>query len=346
MSRTVLITLQSLILLLVSATANGNAANLDDAIKIYYAGLPDQAIAILKPLAQSGDIEAQLLLGNMLHSLSRSVTAKSQDDPVTWYQMAAAQGSAEANYLLGVTYHNRWATSQEMDSNSKAIAYYETALKLGNKTAQGPLVQLKYRNKTATKNKPVAKPESIEAPEEKIPEIIAASKADLPKEIEVPNAVPEIEIEPLEPMPEVIVEQTIEEIIENEDIAANKIFSDKSDEVLRKVDLLDLVTECKNFTQAGFMYYAESIKNAHLTGSATIRSILPYAGSDDTLTVHLTKKILNVELLLVLSGVPEAVGKRLEKSAIYSISGIVGEAQKTPHNCEINLAYEPIKLVG
>lgn len=353
MSRIISIALNSLILglLIVSTSVNASNAKLADAIKVYYSGLPDQAIAMIMPLAQSGDSKAQLLLGNILHSLSRSDTSNPQENPVTWYQMAAAQGSSEANYLLGVIYHNRWTESQEKDSNAIAIAYYETAAKLGNKAAQGPLIQLKYRDKKTSgkfsqKNN---KPKAVEAPAQKVVMPIATEKVETPEETAIleAEAVATIEIVE-EPLPAVtVVEATVEEkeilsIARGNTGGADEV----ADKILNQVDLQDVITECQNYTPTGFGYYAESINGAHLTGSATILSIVSDAKSDDGLTINLVKKQFNIELLLSVKSVPRAVGKRFKKSTIISISGIVLHAEKAQQDCKIDLTFKPIKLEG
>jgi hypothetical protein len=355
MRRTISIAINTLILgfLLVSTTVNASSAKLAEAIEVYYSGLPDQAIAMIIPLAQSGDSKAQLLLGNILHSLSRSDTGSPQKDPVTWYQMAAAQGSSEANYLLGVIYHNRWAKSQEKDSDTIAIAYYETAAKLGNKAANGPLIQLKYRDKkTAKKASPKntkAKLKTVEAPTQKVVMPIATEKIETSEETAVIKAEVVEAIEILEePLPTAtVVEATAEEKEILAIALANSAGADGvADERLRQVDLQDVVTECKNYTKTGFGYYAESINGAHLTGSATILSIEPDTESDNSLSINLVKKQLGIKLLLSLKAVPSAVGNRLKKSEIIGISGIVRHAQKAQKHCEINLTFKPIKLEG
>ena len=333
MSRTILNVLNTLILglLVVSTTINASSAKLADAITVYYSGLPDQAIAMITPLARSGDSKAQLLLGNILHSLSRLNTSDPQKDPVTWYQMAAAQGSPEANYLLGVIYHNRWTESQEKDSDTIAIGYYETAAKLGNKAAHGPLIQIKYRDKNVHKKVSPAKIKSklkaveVEVPTQKITLPIAIEKVESTKETAV------------------LKTDTVSttEIL---DLAQNN--ANEPDDVLRHVYLQDVVTECKKYTQAGFGYYAESIDGAHLTGIATIRSIEPDTESNDSLTINLVKKQIDIELLLSIKGVPSATGKRLKMSDVFGVSGIVRHAQMAQKNCEIELDFKPIKLEG
>jgi hypothetical protein len=44
---------------------------MDEAVKRYYAGFPEEAISMIKPLALSGNVDAQYLLGNILYSLSK-----------------------------------------------------------------------------------------------------------------------------------------------------------------------------------------------------------------------------------------------------------------------------------
>jgi TPR repeat protein len=63
-----------------------------------YAG----AMAIWQPLAEQGDVNAQLLLGS-IYDLGQGVP---QDDAeaVKWYERAATQGSAKGQYQLGAVY--------------------------------------------------------------------------------------------------------------------------------------------------------------------------------------------------------------------------------------------------
>jgi hypothetical protein len=141
------------LLLVYSNLLFASSADIDSAVGKYAAGHPDQAIEILRPLAASGNAEAQYLLGNIIYALS-ATTAADSGDAVTWYKMAAAQDSAEASYALGVIYANQWLTSQDPQHARLAEIYYQKAADLGYEQALGPLMQIATQNRTG---KPASK---------------------------------------------------------------------------------------------------------------------------------------------------------------------------------------------
>ena len=118
---------------------------LASAVQLYYAGRPDQAINAIKSMALAGDVEAQLTLGNILYGLSQANQHMEFEDSIIWYDMAAAQGSAEANAALGVIHHNQWIKSRSNEDAAMAIAYYERAIELGDTNAEVHLSKLRRR---------------------------------------------------------------------------------------------------------------------------------------------------------------------------------------------------------
>ena len=146
-------TCSTLLLLLFSNLLIAASAEIDKAVEKYHAGHPDQAIAILKPLAASGDSDAQYLLGNIIYGLARSSNLTRTEDAVTWYKMAAAQDSPEASYALGVIYANRWLKSKDPQHAGLAEAWYQKAVDLGHEQALGPLMTIAAQNR---KDKPAS----------------------------------------------------------------------------------------------------------------------------------------------------------------------------------------------
>jgi hypothetical protein len=120
---------------------------LDQAVKKYYAGYPDEAIAMIRPLASAGDAEAQYLLGNILFTLSNAGKLKTQEDPARWYRMAAKQDSALAIYALGVIHNNRWLQSHRDEDLRLAESNFQKALDLGVQKAQTALTRLSAHKK-------------------------------------------------------------------------------------------------------------------------------------------------------------------------------------------------------
>ena len=130
------------ILLLFSHSPFADSSELDQAIKKYYAGYPDQAISIIKPLAISGDAEAQYLLGNIFYGLSNSKSSIPVENPIKWYEMAAEQDFAPANYALGVIYNNHWVKTSGQKEADLAKMFYQKALDQGYKQATVALHKL------------------------------------------------------------------------------------------------------------------------------------------------------------------------------------------------------------
>ncbi len=134
-----------------SGNLSAGSKDIDQAINTYHAGQPGQAITILKPLAMSGNIDAQILLGSITYAQSTLDPLNSTYNPLQWYMMAAEQGSPEASYALGAIYHNNWLLSQQQDDASKAEYFYQQALDRGYAKAEGPLMKMAARNH-ATRN--------------------------------------------------------------------------------------------------------------------------------------------------------------------------------------------------
>ena len=134
------------VLLLVFGPVFASPADLDRAALKYHAGHPEQALAILKPLALQGDMQAQNLLGNIVYGLAKTNPADTTEDARKWYQMAAAQGSPEASYALGVIYNNHWLQHKRAEDGRLAQYYYQQAFDRGYAGAEAPLMQMAARN--------------------------------------------------------------------------------------------------------------------------------------------------------------------------------------------------------
>jgi hypothetical protein len=146
-SRSIVITLCLLpVLLLVFGNLRASPTDLDLAVQKYHAGYPEKAIAILKPLALKGDMHAQNLLGNIVYALVTTDPSSTNEDSLKWYRMAAAQGSPEASYALGVIFNNRWLQGKIGEHGRLAEYYYQQAFDRGYARAEAPLMQMAARN--------------------------------------------------------------------------------------------------------------------------------------------------------------------------------------------------------
>jgi hypothetical protein len=318
------------VLLMVSNSVVAGSAELNNAIQIYYAGLPHQAISLIKPLALSGDSDAQYLLGNILYSLSKTNKLDDAEDPVEWYKMAAVQGSPDANYALGVIFHNNWVESQRQQDITIAIFYYEKAVELGVEDAQAHLSSLKSRNTTSNKSQMASKsgsstertkPTSQMPVETGTAESGTVKSATIAKPSPVRNSEQESSVASLTDTP------------------SQNPQGDR-EQVSITVNLADVASQCKNYTRVGFNYYAESIIGALLVGSAKIDAIESRPSKPDTRLVKLTHQISDIEILLALDGVPKEVAAELKPGRDFGISGIVGRSQKEGSVCDLMLTYQ------
>ena len=90
-----------------------------------------EALAILKPLADGGNAQAQARLGDM-YTEGRGV-GQSQTEAVKWYERAALQGDVALQLKLARMYAN--GTGVDRNPNL-AYVWYGIASRLGNATAK------------------------------------------------------------------------------------------------------------------------------------------------------------------------------------------------------------------
>ena len=329
MDRTIKQILTGLIpaILLVSSTVFASSAVLDNAIQIYYAGLPRQAINLIKPLALSGDVDAQYLLGNILYSLSTTSQQDESEDPVEWYKMAAVQHSPGANYALGVIYHNRWGESKRRADSSIAIFYYERAVELGVEDAQAYLSSLKLKRATANETRPVSKSGTSAAQAKQMPVENSAMESGATSLATITNPVPA----------EARNQQTGMISLAN---TTSQLPPGDSGQASFTVGLAEIASQCQNYTRVGFNFYAESIKGALLTGNALIEAIEPDPSKADTRLVKLSHQKFDIEILLSLQDVPLNIAADLKPGRDFGITGIVGLSQKEGSSCGLMLTYQ------
>jgi hypothetical protein len=107
------------------------AAPLDDGVAALEAGRYEDALRILRPLAEAGDTEAQLNMG-ALYDIGGGVP-KDKTQAAAWYRRAAEGGHAQAAVNLAVMYE---AGSGVPQSLADAARWYRGAAELGHVRAQ------------------------------------------------------------------------------------------------------------------------------------------------------------------------------------------------------------------
>ena len=98
-------------------------ADFQAGVDAYNRGDYETALKEFRPLADQGDAEAQLNLGDLYHFgfLDNKEAAK-------WYRLAAEQGNAEAQSNLGLMYENGQGVPQDYQ---EAVKWYRLAAEQG-----------------------------------------------------------------------------------------------------------------------------------------------------------------------------------------------------------------------
>jgi uncharacterized protein len=123
------------ILALIAAGWVYAADPLGDAIKAYDAGQYQQAVTLLKPLAEAGDSVAQLRLG-MLYYYGNGVP-EDESAAVAWLTRSASQGNLDAMYHIGNILTFGVDTAKlSADADLDAVKWYFTAARAGHADAQ------------------------------------------------------------------------------------------------------------------------------------------------------------------------------------------------------------------
>lgn len=321
--------LPAFLLVIVATSASANSTELNQAIEKYYAGYPEQAVDLLEPMAISGNVDAQYLLGNILYSLSETEKFKNSGDPVKWYKMAADQGVADASYALAVIYNNRWQHSKSKMEAALAIVYFQKAADSGFKKASDALNKLMLKSGISSqeataitqmsestviaKLKPQLKPKKItetkKAVETKTPTV---SKQEPKKPVELAR------------MP----------------VSAESIAESTSDGNNTAINLSELASQCNNFTPVGFNSYAESIKGALLKGTAIITKTVSTGSSSSRHQVYLMSDKYNIQVILTLQDVPDSVSSGLKKGQEMVVTGEIKDSKLLESSCTVDLLYQ------
>lgn len=110
----------------VTVQAEATAPGLATALSSYGAGDHAGAARALKALAESGDGQAQLLLGH-LYEHGRGVS-RNAEQAARWYREAARQGLPEAQYQLGLLHELGSGVPKDL---GEAESWYQRAIDQG-----------------------------------------------------------------------------------------------------------------------------------------------------------------------------------------------------------------------
>ena len=93
------------------------AGNLEDGISAYRENNYSQALELLRPIAEDGDVTAQGLIGRM-YLRGEGVTQDYQE-AAKWHRMAAEQGDTYSQYNLASSYYYGMGVSQNYQEAAK-----------------------------------------------------------------------------------------------------------------------------------------------------------------------------------------------------------------------------------
>ena len=122
-------------ILLLGLTANIPAANAswEEATKAFAKKEYAAAVKLFRPLAEKGNALAQYQVA-LMHRMGLGVT-KDQKEAKKWSRLAAKQGNADAQLMLGSLYWK--ADGQESPDVVRAYMWYEASAQEGNTEAKG-----------------------------------------------------------------------------------------------------------------------------------------------------------------------------------------------------------------
>ena len=328
--------------LLASCSVAAATKEINDAVSRYYAGFPEEAISMMKPLAFAGDVDAQYLLGNILYSLSKTGDDKFIDESVKWYKMAAEQNSAAANYALGVISQNKWLNSRNKKDAANAIVYYQKAFDLGYTKAHTHLTRIKSRSGISQQEAT-----DLVKEQEAIPVLKSESRIEEPGK-EKDNTEIGKALTSVDGYTSNNITKKSEAVDDAGTISENlnqsaRIADNPDDKAIIAITLADIARQCQNYTETGFALYAETIKGALFSGNASMVAMSPDTSGIGTFSIDLTNSQFGNAVFINLRKVPEEVAKLFEDGKKLGISGVVANARVVGSNCAVDLIYQSTK---
>lgn len=115
------------------------AGAIEDGVSANQKGDYATALAIFRPLAEQGNVDAQFGLGAMYwdgHGVAQDLK-----EAVKWFQLASAQGHANAQFALGLMYANGQGV---LKNKKEAVKWYRLAAAQGFASAQNTLGAIYY----------------------------------------------------------------------------------------------------------------------------------------------------------------------------------------------------------
>ena len=123
--------LKLLLFMFLYAAAPAVAGSLEDGVAAHVRGDYATALGLIRPLAEQGDIDAQVVLGQIYYQ--GQGVAQDYAMAMSWYRRAAEQGDSDAQYMMGRMYRSGQGVGQDY---AIAITWYRKAAEQGDTDAQ------------------------------------------------------------------------------------------------------------------------------------------------------------------------------------------------------------------
>jgi TPR repeat protein len=121
--------------LALAMSGQGLAGTLEDSKSAYQRGDAITAMELLMPLAEQGDVRAQMNLGTMNYTGA----PPNHEEAAKWFRLAAEQGEVLAERYLGYMYANGQGVARD---DKEAVKWYGRAAEHGDADAQAGLAAM------------------------------------------------------------------------------------------------------------------------------------------------------------------------------------------------------------
>ena len=162
---------------MLSISSTAHAEPFRDGVIAYQKKEYQQALNAWIPLAKSGHVLAQTLIGSM-YAYGEGVE-RSDENAFKWLSRAAKSGSSQAQYNLAILYENGYGTTKD---NQQARKWFKAAADQGRKDAAARytlLTEQQPNSKPVTSEKTETKPSTND---NKVKSITTANKPTSPKQ--------------------------------------------------------------------------------------------------------------------------------------------------------------------
>lgn len=106
--------LLSSIILILTLTSKATAQDMAKGLSAFESGNYDQALVELRPLADSGNVRAQSVIGLINFT---SVFPRDYAEALRWNRLAASQGNQSSQFLLGLTFKDGFGVEQNYQAS-------------------------------------------------------------------------------------------------------------------------------------------------------------------------------------------------------------------------------------